>query len=583
MISQLQIKDLFFADVASAEAAGRPNEVCFVVATNTWYRYIASGAAYTVDDLSILSTVNGGNTRWLGFAGTYSLTYVVGSNQSALVSGIPNNKFVFYGLDTGADIVPVFRYDDNGTEADKFLASAQDAINVSSRESFLYGNGTNQYWYVPDNDNIDNALNDFAFVKKVRLTDYTPSAAITIARKTDSNTGWILTLETDGKLQLALGNGSNFTTYVYKVATAVRATDNKIAVLGFRIDRDGLVYFYDQVGLIGTVDCSGSSAQSLANAGNLIFWQNVDAATEYAFSDYYTLMFNMLPTDSEMSEFMRGIVPNRYIRANQTALVASWANSGTEPYETFTTAGVDISSAIETGSAGVGGGSYSNVFGKTYRATFTVTLNSGQAPTFYYGATAISVAGTNNAQGVQTVVSGSNTITWTTTSASGTKYICFRNSTAADFAISNYSMVQIGEVADYHQPGNYSIVDNSGNGNHGINSAATLTNAKIGDRMIAYLNTTSTSPTMTDVQLGGWKVNSTSMETAQNLTEIDVTQETSAIELISDKVLNNGKMVWSMLADHNLYAAGTDKDLVFKLTGNGGAGTKIYVELEKVF
>jgi len=126
-------------------------------------------------------------------------------------------------------------------------------------------------------------------------------------------------------------------------------------------------------------------------------------------------------------------------------------------------------------------------------------------------------------------------------------------------------------------------MDNSSNALHGIVSGATPLNLNIGAKQTAYLSTTSTTPTMTDVIPGGWKVNSISIETAQNLTVISATQETSSIALIAGKTLNNGKMVWSTMADHMLYASGTPKDIVFALTGNGGVGAKIYVELVRVF
>lgn len=67
--NQNQVKDLFFADVTAAEAAGRPNEVCYVQSLKTFYDYVVAGSAYTVDHTSILSTGNGGDTRWIARAG----------------------------------------------------------------------------------------------------------------------------------------------------------------------------------------------------------------------------------------------------------------------------------------------------------------------------------------------------------------------------------------------------------------------------------------------------------------------------------------------------------------------------------
>jgi len=71
MLNQRQIKDLVFDTVTAAEAAGRPGEVCYCAETETLYEYVAAGSAYTVDHLEILSTENGGDTRWVARAGKY--------------------------------------------------------------------------------------------------------------------------------------------------------------------------------------------------------------------------------------------------------------------------------------------------------------------------------------------------------------------------------------------------------------------------------------------------------------------------------------------------------------------------------
>ena len=61
----------------------------------------------------------------------------------------------------------------------------------------------------------------------------------------------------------------------------------------------------------------------------------------------------------------------------------------------------------------------------------------------------------------------------------------------------------------------------------------------------------------------------------------DVLQNVN-IKLIENKTLNNGYLNCNTIADHPYYANGIDKDIIFYLTGNGGAGTVIKVELEKV-
>ncbi len=58
--------------IALAEAAsGSDNDLCFVVETETIYRYESSAATATDNNTSVLSTGDGGNTRWLGAGGKY--------------------------------------------------------------------------------------------------------------------------------------------------------------------------------------------------------------------------------------------------------------------------------------------------------------------------------------------------------------------------------------------------------------------------------------------------------------------------------------------------------------------------------
>jgi len=62
-----------FTTVANAEASGghTDGDMVYVVETEAWYRYEADGAAYTDDNTYVLSTGDGGNTRFLAKAGKY--------------------------------------------------------------------------------------------------------------------------------------------------------------------------------------------------------------------------------------------------------------------------------------------------------------------------------------------------------------------------------------------------------------------------------------------------------------------------------------------------------------------------------
>jgi len=64
-----------FTTVSAAETStGTDNNLCYVVETDTFYRYTSTGSAYTDDNKWILSTGDGGDTRWIGVSGKYIYT-----------------------------------------------------------------------------------------------------------------------------------------------------------------------------------------------------------------------------------------------------------------------------------------------------------------------------------------------------------------------------------------------------------------------------------------------------------------------------------------------------------------------------
>jgi len=65
------------ATVAALEAIGSTDTLHYCVATATTYQYLAAGSAYTVDSLYVLSTADGGNTRWIGVDGQYVVNGVM--------------------------------------------------------------------------------------------------------------------------------------------------------------------------------------------------------------------------------------------------------------------------------------------------------------------------------------------------------------------------------------------------------------------------------------------------------------------------------------------------------------------------
>lgn len=109
-----------YADVTTAEAAyANDTDLCYVASTDTFYKYVAAGSAYTRDGTFVLNTGSAGNTRRIGVAGQY----VVGNMDS---------------LSTGANKLPT------GTRAQRPTATAgktrynSEALRLESADGSVF-------------------------------------------------------------------------------------------------------------------------------------------------------------------------------------------------------------------------------------------------------------------------------------------------------------------------------------------------------------------------------------------------------------------------------------------------------------
>lgn len=154
--------------------------------------------------------------------------------------------------------------------------------------------------------------------------------------------------------------------------------------------------------------------------------------------------------------------------------ITGFSNNG---YDTLTTSGRDITSAIVSNAAGVIA-IYSNNIGaavsnKIYLCTFNATINSGTAP--YVRISKTSGTATNS-QAVQ-VVEGINTVYFSINDDNSYMYLVFSNGTgqSSDFAISNISIKEVTGFAapsvDYPN-GAFKLVESSVMGYHQITSDA---------------------------------------------------------------------------------------------------------------
>jgi hypothetical protein len=138
-----------------------------------------------------------------------------------------------------------------------------------------------------------------------------------------------------------------------------------------------------------------------------------------------------------------GTVVNNVFSDNLAAyihptFVSSWTNNVTNPYETFTSSGSSITSAINTTGLGVANSnSFYLVGGATYIFQWNVTLNSGTLPGF--------VVSTNTAASATAVSTSGNNMYMFKAGSSGLHYFTLRTETgiAANYSVSNVDVKQI--------------------------------------------------------------------------------------------------------------------------------------------
>lgn len=122
----------WFTTVAAAEAAsGEDNVLCYVLETETFYRYEATAGAYVDDNTYVLSTAEGGTTRWLAVGGKYNvngniLTIDTVANAEAMTG---QDNWLIYVVETET----FYRYEATGaayTDDNTYVLSTADGGNT---------------------------------------------------------------------------------------------------------------------------------------------------------------------------------------------------------------------------------------------------------------------------------------------------------------------------------------------------------------------------------------------------------------------------------------------------------------------
>ena len=126
----------------------------------------------------------------------------------------------------------------------------------------------------------------------------------------------------------------------------------------------------------------------------------------------------------------------------------SWTNNASFPYETLTTSGLDITSAINTTAYGAANLTWISTPGVTYTAYFNMTLNSGTMPRCFMQTSS------SFGNGLEfTPKNGANSFTFQA-SRSGSIYFSFstNNGDASNYSVSGLELYQGGVANHYKNP-----------------------------------------------------------------------------------------------------------------------------------
>ena len=171
-----------------------------------------------------------------------------------------------------------------------------------------------------------------------------------------------------------------------------------------------------------------------------------DAAVCFIEHDFNT---GWMPGDIRVAALSDTSTTNISASGNTNILTGSWTNNASFPYETFTSSGLDITSAINTSAYGAANKTWTATAGKTYTAYFNLTLNSGTAPTLYVQTS----SSMGNGISYQTV-NGANSFTFRAT-MNTSSYFSFSipsSGVATNFSVSNLELYEGGDANRVHNP-----------------------------------------------------------------------------------------------------------------------------------
>jgi len=339
---------------------------------------------------------------------------------------------------------------------------------------------------VLDDDDIDFGTGNFTIHWEGALPDWTLTPAARMFNKyQDANNRVSPAITSAGLMSLtARVGGATVFDELSSASVETILSPNQNAKLTYVCTRetasaDGSVAFYINGALFDTQAIPAAATVSISNSGNgNISCSGTDGTGRLESTTRAFYLYNRALSAAEVASLCINGVPFSDVGASQTITTSwTWANfAGASGYETFTTSGSDITSAINTSGLGIASVAYTLTNRKTFRVRLNITVNSGSV--------AITSAATTD------LSTGSQTIATITSANDGEIYfdfisliaatrIGFYSASSSNFSVTGFQVNQIGITGMWDakdaQWDTGQIFDTSGNKNHGMLPAAGAT------------------------------------------------------------------------------------------------------------
>jgi len=232
---------------------------------------------------------------------------------------------------------------------------------------------------VADNDNIDFGAGNFTLVWRGLISDYTPSADVILAQKTDATNGWLLQVDTTGVIQLLLNADAARSSTAAPSITDGTAHEITCVVTRETASAAGSVVFYvDGVALGSSVAITAGAPTTVNNAVALYVMGT--SAVRSAGQCFFFAPFNRALTAAEVLDLYRNGIAYADKWGSQTSIItgndstfagaSNWANVDINAYDETGDLTITASAAAQYCTLPIANATM--VSGKKYRLVYDV-------------------------------------------------------------------------------------------------------------------------------------------------------------------------------------------------------------------